>query len=92
MCGVYTQRPNSQSLTGGYSRLWRRVVIPARQPQSGNKNLASGLPSICNYIDALWYEWVSVPYQKVVLSQKEFLIPVKQDNQRVYNVEGLKST
>ncbi len=30
------QRPNSSSLTGGYSRLWLRVVLPARQdPQAG---------------------------------------------------------
>jgi hypothetical protein len=74
MCGIYTQRSNSQSLTGGYNRLWHRVVVLASQPQSGTKNLTSGFPSICNYIDALWYEWVSVPYLNVVLSQKEYLI------------------
>ena len=44
-------RQNSQSLTGGYSRLWHRVVVPARQPmcslaispQSVTKNLAPEL-------------------------------------------------
>ncbi len=62
--------PNSKSLTGGYSLLWHRVVVPAHQPilprgpvrqtyarvdyipQSGTKNLASGIAqgSVNNFL------------------------------------------
>jgi hypothetical protein len=35
-------KPNFWSLTGGYSRLWHRVIVPARQvSQSGTRNSAS---------------------------------------------------
>ncbi len=58
-------QPNSQSLTGRYSRLWHRTVVRARQPmypggrqssaivdyirRSGTKNLATGLAHFLHY-------------------------------------------
>ncbi len=44
-------QPNSQSLTGGYSRLWHKVVDYI--PQSGAKNLATEYklkPQICKAV------------------------------------------
>ncbi len=40
----YKQQPNSESLTGGYSRFWHRIVVPTSQPMSSR----AGTTALCH--------------------------------------------
>ncbi len=72
--------PNSQSLTGEYSRLWHMVVVVDYIPQSGTKNLASDTFLLVHH----WLSLKLAPPTTLVLARRSYYLPnrVKKEQKR----------